>query len=161
MTSKSDDELKASWEILRGPLPELADPATLFPDRNAGDFVLGTHTGRIILRITKEGKVQLGPGVDLDEASELFWTNLALKRVGMEERLLHLGLLEQVLIQAGTADLAYETAQVRAHSPGATEHDRLMEELAQRSLEIVVHNLVEFARGLVQRPAPSRSEEDV
>lgn len=146
--SPPEEELSVAWEMLRGapvPTPE-------FPDRSPGDFILGTNTGRVVLRITTAGKVELGPGVDLDEASELFWTNLALKRVGMVERLTHLDLMEQILLRVGESDAAYERAQIRAQAEGATEHDRMMEEMSRRSLETRVHGLLEFARGLHRRP---------
>ena len=147
-----EEDLSLDWEILRGhPIPA---PVPTFPDQNPGDFILGTGSGRIILRITARGRVQLGPDVDLDEASELFWTNLALKRQGMEERLMHFGIMEQILLQVAEADLAYERAQLRARTATATAHDHQAEELSRRSLEVRVHSMLEFARGLRRRPDP-------
>lgn len=143
------EAFQSDWELLRGqpvPTPD-------FPDRNPGDFVLGTNTGRVILKITPQGRVQLGPGVDLDEASELFWVNLALKRKAMEERLLHFSLMEQILLQLAYADRAYEAAQLRAHRPETTAHDIQTEELARRTLEVRLDTVIEFARGL-RRPLP-------
>jgi len=151
-TPQPEEDLSLDWETLRGS-PVVA-PEPTFPDRNPGDFILGTSTGRVILRITREGRVELGPGVDLDEAAELFWTNLALKRQGMEERLLHLGIMEALLIQLGEADIAYERAQLRTQTPEATPHDGFMAEMARRSLESRVHSLLDFSRGLVRRPDP-------
>lgn len=147
----TSETLKADWELLRG--RNIPDPDPTFPDRNPGDFVLGTSTGRILLKITTAGRVQLGPGVDLDEASELFWTNLALKRQDMEARLLHFDMMEQLLLQVADADRAYERAQLRARRPEATAHDQQTEELSRRSLEVRVHGMLEYARGL-RRPLP-------
>ena len=146
-----EESLKADWELLRG--QNIPDPEPTFPDRNPGDFVLGTSSGRIILKITKEGRVQLGPGVDLDEAAELFWTNLALKRRDMEARLLHFDVMEQMLLQVADADRAYEAAQLRTRRPDAQAIDFQNEELARRSLEVRVHGMIEFSRGL-RRPLP-------
>lgn len=152
----TEEDLAVAWEVLRGqPMPE--EPPT-FPHA-PGDFILGTSTGRVILRITREGRVQLGPGVDLDEAAELFWTNLALKRRGMEERLLHLGIMEQILLQMAEADAGYERAQLRARTAEATAHDHMMEEMARRTLETRVHGVLEFARGLRRRPDAPTPEE--
>ncbi len=144
-----EEELRSSWELLRGAPVPLGPPA--FP-RNAGDFILGTSSGRILVRITAQGRVALGEGVSLDEASEEFWTNLALKRKGMEERLMGFDLIERMLFQLADADLAYERASARAHGEDATPHDEMMQELSRRSLETRVHGLIEFSRGLLRRP---------
>lgn len=151
-----EEDLTADWETLRGLAPTIEVPS--FPHA-PGDFILGTSSGRVILRITREGRVQLGPGVDLDEAAELFWTNLALKRRDMEVRLLHLGIMEQILLQVADADAGYERAQLRARTADATAHDRMMEEMARRSLETRVHSMLEFARGLRRRPDAPTPEE--
>jgi len=155
--SPEEEDLKIAWELLRG--TNVPDPVPTFTGQNPGDFILGTHTGRTILRITPQGRVQLGPDVDLDEASELFWTNLALKRKGMEERLMHLGIMEAILLQMAESDFAYERAQLRAQQATATEHDRMMAEMARRSLESRVHGVLEFARGLRRRPDAPTPEE--
>lgn len=147
--SSTEEDLSADWEALRGIPPYIEVPT--FPHA-PGDFILGTSTGRVILRITSKGRVQLGPGVDLDEAAELFWTNLALKRQGMEERLLHLGIMESILLQVAEADAGYERAQLAARTATATAHDHMMEEMARRTLETRVHGMLEFARGLRRRP---------
>lgn len=147
-----EESLKADWELLRG--RNLPEPDPTFPEHDPSDFILGTNKGRFILKITKEGRVQLGPGVELDEASELFWTNLALKRKGMEERLTHFGIMEQMLLQVADADRAYDQTQQRMEQPNPTAHDHQTDDLARRTLQLRLHALVDYARGL-RRPTTS------
>ena len=150
------DGLEAFWEDVRGgPVP---DPVPNV-DRHPGELVIGTNY-RVLVRIQPDGQLRYGEGYTPDEAAEVFWTSLALKRKGMEERLMHLGAMEALLLRVGHADIATEQARLRAAHEDATAHDRFMAEISIRNLEAHVHQLIEFARGLVARPdAPEPGEQ--
>ena len=149
MTTKPpDDDLKEFWEDVRAqPLPS---PDLRHFDAHPGELVIGTQ-GRVLVRIQPDGQLRYGEGYTPDDAAEVFWTSLALKRAGMEQRLMHLGLLEQLLIRIGHADLQTERARIYAGREGATEHDRFMAERAIGHLESLVHQMIELGRGLALR----------
>ena len=113
-----------------------------------GDLVFATSKDRVLVRIHPDGQLTYGPEYTPDEVAEVLWTTIALKRVAMEERLLHLDVMEQIVRQMGEADLHYEEMQTVAKREGATAHDAFMEEIARRNLEARVHQMIEFARGV-------------
>ena len=65
--------------------------------------------------------------------------------------------METLLRRVGNADLHNERAYLRAHAEDATEHDRLMSELARDNLEIMVHRVIEYGRELVLRSRENQS----
>ena len=152
--TESGEELTDYWDAILGPRPEAIKDRLIreLGVTHPGVLTIASSTGRVIVQIDPNGKVKLGPGIQPDEAAEEFWTALALKRRGMEERLLHIGMMEALLIRVGRADVAYETAALRARVEGATEEDRYRQEMARRSLEALVHQMIEFSRGLLERP---------
>lgn len=156
-----EDGLTDFWNDVLGPRPEsIRDKLVreLGGAAHPGVLTFATNTGRILVQIDPNGKVTLGEGVTADEAAEEFWTAMALKRRGMEERLLHLGMMESMLLRVARADVAYERAQLRARSDAGTEEDKYREELQRRNLEAIVHQVLEFSRGLLARPdAPPES----
>ena len=149
------EELIDYWDDFLGPRPEAVRDRLVrelgLP--HPGVLTLASSTGRVLVQIDPNGKVKLGPGIQPDEAAEEFWTMLALKRVGMEERLLHLGMMEALLLRVARADIAYEEASARARSDAATEEDKYRQELQQLNLESIVHQMLEFSRGLLARQA--------
>jgi len=148
------DSLENIWADVLGTRPE-SDEARLIRTLGAphpGTLTFATSTGRVLVQIDPNGKVKLGEGVTADEAAEEFWTAMALKRQGMEERLLHLGACEAMLQRVARADIAYEQAALRARAEDATEEVKFREELQRRNLEAAVHQLIEFSRGLLLRP---------
>jgi hypothetical protein len=151
------------WDDILGPRPEAVEARLIrelgIPHK--GVLTLATNSGRIIVRIAPDGRVEYGEGYTPDAAAELFWTNMALKRVGMENRLRHLAIMETMLIRVGRADLAYERALLASREDGATEHSRQLAEMARRNLEVLVHGVIELSRGLALRPtAPSQDSAD-
>lgn len=153
--TKPDDKLESFWESVRGqPVPE---PDTRHFDNHPGELVIGTHA-RILVRIQPDGQLSYGEGYTPDEAAEEFWTAMALKRRGMEERLMHLGLMEQLLVQIGRADLRTERARIHAAREGATEEDRFAAERTMGHLESLVHQMIEIARGLALREGDAEPE---
>ena len=144
-----DDKIESFWEDLRGaPIPE---PDLKDHDIQPGELVICTQS-RILVRIRTDGSVQFGEGYTPNDAAEEFWTLLALKRKGMEERLTHLGILEQMLVQIGHADLRTERLRLQARLETATAEDRFQAERAMGNLEALVHQMIELSRGLALRP---------
>jgi len=149
----TDDNLLEYWDDLHPP-GRTARPEPREPGTHPGDLVIGTSKDRILVRIHPDGTLTYGPEYTPDEAAVEFWTQMAVRRLESEERVLHLGVVEQFLQRLGSADLSYEAAVLRSRRPDATEHDRFMAEISHRNLEAVVHQTIEFARGLVARPDP-------
>lgn len=149
--SPPTEDLEGIWADVLGPRPERIEDRLVREHGlpHPGTLTFATSSGRVLVRIEPTGKVTLGEGVTADEAAEEFWTAMALKRQGMEERLMHLAAMEAMLIRLGRADVAYEQAQLRARSDVGTEADKYREELQRRHLEALVHQLLEYARGLL------------
>jgi hypothetical protein len=153
---EDQEGLRGYWDAVLGPRPESVENRLIreLGAPHPGTLTFATQTGRVIVQIDPNGKVTLGEGVTADDAAEEFWTAMALKRKGMEERLMHFGVMEALLQRCGRADIAYEQAQERASREGATEEDKFREEIQRRNLEAVVHQMIEFSRGLLRRPDP-------
>lgn len=150
--TKPEDDLKGFWEDVRA--QALPDPDLRHFNAHPGELVIGTQ-GRVLVRIQPDGQLRYGEGYTPDEAAETFWTAMALKRSGMEERLMHLGLLEQLLVRVGHADLRTERARIHAAREGATEQDKFIAERCMGNLESLVHQMIELGRGLALRvPEP-------
>lgn len=149
----NDDNLLEYWDDVH-PAGRDAQPVPREPGTHPGDLVIGTSKDRILIRIHPDGTLTYGPEYTPDEAAVEFWTQMAVRRLESEERVIHLGMVEQFLQRLGAADLAYEASVLRARRPDATEHDRYMSEISHRNLEAVLHQTIEFARGLVARPDP-------
>jgi hypothetical protein len=145
---EEEEDLKVSWALLRGPLPEPVEEK--IGRQHPGDLVIATSRENILVRIHPDGQITYGPDYKPDDAAEILWTAIALKRVAMNERLMHFDIMEQIVRQMGEADLHYERMQQLAHAEGATEHDKFMEEMARRNLEARVHQMIEFARGVAE-----------
>jgi len=151
MPTPDDDILKEYWEDLQvGPVPDPTLPS--FYGKHPGDLVIGTSKDRILVRIHPDGTLTYGPDYTPDEAAVEFWTQMCVRRMESEERVMHLGVVESMLIRMGNADLNYEGRQRQAQAEGATDHDRFQAEMARRNLEAIVHQTIEFGRGLVARP---------
>jgi len=146
--TKPEDDLKGFWEDVRA--QTLPEPDLRHFNAHPGELVIGTQ-GRVLVRIQPDGQLRYGEGYTPDEAAETFWTAMALKRSGMEERLMHLGLLEQLLVRVGHADLRTERARIHAAREGATEQDKFIAERCMGNLESLVHQMIELGRGLALR----------
>ncbi len=148
-----DENIREFWDDVQ---PSGAQSAAIprFGE-HPGDLIIGTSRDRILVRIHPDGTLTYGPEYTPDEAAVEFWTQMAIRRLESEERIIHLGVMEMILMQVGRADFAYQEAQVRARQEGASEHDRFMEEMSRRSLETMIHQAVESGRGLIARPNPS------
>lgn len=156
-TAEETEGLRDYWKDVLGTPPETTE-ARLVRELgipHPGTLTFATSSGKVIVQIDPNGKVTLGEGVTADEAAEEFWTGMALKRRGMEERLMQLGAMEAMLHRCARADIAYERAATRAREPGATEEDKFREELQRRNLEAAVHQMIEFSRGLLLPPPPA------
>lgn len=149
------------WDDVRSKGPGPAEPVERrFAREHPGDLIIGTTREKILVRIHADGTLTYGEGYTPDSAAVEFWTAMAVRRLESEARLIQFATQEQLLARVAQADLAYEACQGRAHAEGASEHDTMMEELSRRSLEAQVHNLIEYARGLLAarpdlRPAPT------
>jgi hypothetical protein len=160
-TGSREEGLRDYWDDILGPRPETVEKrlARELGLAHPGTFTLATNTGRVIVKIDPNGRIEYGEGYQPDAAAELFWTHMALKRRDMEERLRHLAITEAILTRVGRADLNYERAQLVAQAETATEHDRLLAEMARRNLEVLVHSLIEVGRGLAARPMASPEDD--
>jgi hypothetical protein len=149
-----EEGLRDYWDDILGPHPERIEERLVrdLGIPHPGTLTIATNTGAVIVQIDPNGKVTYGAGYTPDAAAELFWTNMALKRVGMEQRLQHLAIMEAMLVRMGRADLNYEQAQRAADAQGAGEPERTRAERAHMNLQAIVHQLMDFARGLAQRP---------
>lgn len=151
MPDPKDETLSAYWQDVLG--QPVSEPDLQHFDAHPGELVIGTQ-GRVLVRIQPDGQLRYGEGYTPDEAAELFWTAMALKRKGMTERLTHFGIMEQLLIRVGRADINTERLRLQAIREDATEEDRFRAEMAMRGLEALVHQMIEFSRGLANRPEP-------
>lgn len=146
--NKPEDDLRTFWEDVRGqPVPE---PDLRHLQGHPGELVIGTQ-GRVLVRIQPDGQLRYGEGYTPDEAAEEFWTAMALKRAGMQERLMHLGILEQMLTRLGRADIRCERARIHASRDEATAEDNFVAERTMAQLESLVHQIIELGRGLALR----------
>ncbi len=157
--SNKDENLLEYWDDLHHPEPQ--PTSVTAPRTHPGDLVIGTSKGRILVRIHPDGTLTYGPEYTPDEAAVEFWTQMSIRRLESEERVLHLGFIEQMLLRLGNADVAHESAVLRSRRPEATEHDRFMAEISRLNLESVVHQTIEFSRGLVARPNPPPTIEEL
>lgn len=150
----SQEGLNDYWDDILGPRPELIEARLVreFGLPHPGALTIATNKGEVIVRIAPDGTVAYGEGYTPDAAAEEFWTTMALKRVGMEQRLQHLAIMEAMLIRMGRADLNNERAQLAAAAQGAGEPERSVAERARMNLEAIVLQIMDFARGLAQRP---------
>ena len=148
-----EENLSLFWDEVHRPGPSPLDPPPVLRE-HPGDLVIGTSRERILVRIHPDGTLTYGPDYTPDESAVEFWTQMAIRRLESEERILHLGVMEQILLHVGRADRSYEAAQLRTRSTEATEHDRFMEEMSRRNLETAIHQVIEFGRGLLARPNP-------
>lgn len=147
--SKTEEDLESFWEDLLGnirPPPNVAERYHPHP----GEMIIATNQ-RMLVGIQPDGTLRFGEGYTPSEAAEIFWTSLALKRKDMEERLTHLGVMEQLMVRVGQADLRYEEASLRARLETAIEDDWFRSEMARRNLESLVHQMIEVCRGLALR----------
>ena len=159
--TQENEGLSDFWNDILGPRLETIEQRLIreLGIPHPGTFTLATSSGKKIVSIDPNGKVTYGEGIKPDEAAELFWTNMALKRVGMEQRLQHLAITEAMLIRMGRADVNYERAQLAADAQGASDHDRAIAERARMNLESIVHQVMDFARGLARQPVVPPSPE--
>lgn len=150
MPDPKDEHLETYWEDVRGtPVPQ---PDLRHFDAHPGELVIGTDRNRVLVRIQPDGQLRYGPEYTPDEAAEVFWTAMATKRAGMTERLLHFGIMEQLLIRIGRADINTERLRLRSAQEDSTAEDHFRAEMAMRGLEALVHQMIEFSRGLANRP---------
>lgn len=129
------------------------------PEVRPGDMAIATSKERVLVVIRPNGQLLFGPDYVPDEAAEIFWSSMALKRIGSERRLRLLAEMESVLTQLGSADMANETARRNfdtVQSTESTEEDlesaRLRCNEAHTRLETAVHNAIEFARKIIPEP---------
>jgi hypothetical protein len=148
--SEEGDELIDHWRDILGPRPESVEKRLIrtlgLPQ--PGTLSICREDGSIIAAICSDGKIVYGPGYTPDEAAEVFWTNMALKKKGMDARLQELSIMETMLIRLGRADFRYEQASIAAQAEGAGEPERTAQERCRMYLESLVHQLIEHSRGV-------------
>ena len=122
------------------------------PTKDPTDLVVGT-ADRELVRIKADGRIIYGPEYTPDEAAVEFWTQMSQRRLESEERLIQLGAMEQLIMAVGKADLTNEAAQRKSRALGASDLDKFAAERTNGALESAVHQLIEFARGLILPPS--------
>lgn len=124
-----------------------------------GEVAFGHHEGEWLVRIRPDGTLVFGKGYSPDAAAEVFWKALAAHHPNVSlrdksagnEQAAYTQAMESLLVAIGRADLHNEAMQYAASREEATEHDRFQAQLAISNLEIVVHRVIEFGRGLAIR----------
>lgn len=170
--SDNDNDIEVFWARLRrGAHRQVEEPAVPEPapaaetpimhqsDLQPGDVVFGLTGGRCQVLIRADGTLHFGEGYEPDLAARIFWQalaqahpNLALRAQPDDEvRGIHHQTMETMLLRVGRADLHNERAQLRSRAENASEHDHLVAEVAHGNLEVVVHNVIEYARALALR----------
>jgi hypothetical protein len=151
-----DDSLESHWDDILGPRPETIEQRLIKEfGTQKGRLTICTESGRAIVSIDADGTVTFGEGYTPNEAAEVFWTNMALKRVGMEQRLQHFAVMEATLVRLGRATINYQQRLLASEAPSATPQDRQQAELARMSLNSLVASLTDYAAGLATRPIES------
>jgi hypothetical protein len=158
----SEETLEAVWAVVH-PRDIDADPASPEP-LEAGTLVLGIG-GKVIVSFRPDGRMEFGENYEPEEAARLFWQAVARKvqpQVGDNEvARLNQRVMEALFARLGEADLYCEQARTTAALPEATEREKFLADLAVRNLEVQMHQILEFARGvaLAQREIRCSSEE--
>jgi hypothetical protein len=157
------DELEDHWRDILGPRPESVEQR-LVRDlglTRPGALTICRESGEAIVSIQADGTLVYGAGYTPDEAAEVFWTNMALKKQGMDARLRSLSQMEAMIARIGQADLRYERAFRAALTQEAGEPERTATERCRMHLEALVHQLIEHSRGVSHQYANMRLEPEV
>lgn len=129
-------------------------------DLQPGEVAFGRMGREWLVRICPDGTVVFGQEYTPDLAAAEFWKalaarhpNVALRQETDEEhaRRVFTEAMETLLVRVGKADLRNEAMQFAANREQATEHDRFQAQLALSNLEVLVHQVIEYARGLALR----------
>lgn len=162
---EEEEGLKDYWEDVTGPRPETIEQRLIkeFGQVHPGALTIANNRGEPIVQIEPNGHVRYGKGYTPDDAAEMFWTTMALKRVGMEQRLQHFAIMEATLVRLGRATLNYQQRLMASEAPGASHHERELADRARMNLNSLVANLTDYAAGLARRPiaAPEQAQGDV
>ena len=162
-SAEEGEELADYWRDILGPRPEDVEER-LVRDlglARPGSMTICRESGEAIVSIQQDGTLVYGAGYTPDEAAEVFWTNMALKRVGMEARLASLSQMEAMIARIGAADFRYERATHAAQTQEAGVEERAVRERSRMHLETLVHQLIEHARGVAMQYASMRPEPEV
>lgn len=151
---KEEDTLGQSWAALRR-LAGPQKPRPLYPEEETarehpGELVIGTRKNPIV-RIQKDGSVIYGDGYTPDLAAVELWTSIGKRRIDFDRRMQYLDLLELHIALLAVADAAYEAAQRATWASNGSDHERQREERSRASLEMRMHDLIEFAREFADR----------
>jgi hypothetical protein len=142
------DDFTICWDELTMGTRRVPQPSDFQAQK--GDLAIGTSSKRLLVLIKPDGRLQYGPEYTPDEAAEVFWEALARKRGDFEVRMAMVAAMENLLLSLGQADLTNEAAQ-HARTTTHTEQATAEAAQAQRRLERVVIQTIEFGRGLVGR----------
>lgn len=134
------------------------DEAPKFPDTAPNELVIGTSTGRVLVRINQDGNLEYGPDYTPDAAAKEFWEHMAKRRKDYEERLVFLTHVENLLSRVGEQDLKVEVARTRAEADNATPDEQFRAEMAMGQLQVLWHELVEFSRGVALRDRHNKKQ---
>jgi hypothetical protein len=126
--------------------------------RNPNELVIGTSSGRVLVRIQPNGDLSYGEDYTPDEAAKEFWEAIARRRSDYEVRLVFITHVEQLLARVGEQDLKVEAAREKAQK-SEDPRDSFSAEMAMSQLQLLWHELIEFARGIAYRNRHNREEE--
>jgi hypothetical protein len=156
-------DLELFWDDLRvggrrwsaeTPEPEPEGPPPIY-DVPPGTLVIGTSRHRILVAIKADGTIQYGPEYRPDEAAQVFWEAMAQRKLDAEDRILVIQHMEALLTRLGRQDMETERLRLAAiEEPDPLQKAALNQsaEMAIRHLEMIMHQVIEFSRGLVRRP---------
>jgi hypothetical protein len=136
----------------------MSEKDSKIPEARPNELVVGTDGGRVLVRIGPDGTLTYGDDYTPDEAAKAFWEAMARRRVDYEQRLVFLAQIENLMARVGEQDLVTETARLKAAGPGGTPQDAFGADMAMAQLNTLVHELLEFARGIAYRNRHNREE---
>lgn len=123
------------------------------------DLIIATSIARVLVRIKPDGTLIYGPDYTPDEAADVLWKALARRRAEATEKELLFSHMEALFLAVGKADIENELSQMRALALGGLgrEGARAVVEAhrTNATLERTVHQVIEWARALVERQNPT------
>lgn len=154
-------DIEKSWEDLGVYSKPTAEELRAGLAAGPRDLVVGSRARPIVV-IRPDGTVQYGQPPD--HAAAAFWEAVGRIRQDHEQQMLRWAQIDDLLTRVGEQDLLTERLRVEAQSAGLDDVARasrtLTADLAIRRLELLVHQMIELARGLVlgRRVDPRSSE---
>lgn len=152
---KDEENLSAFWKVIIPDVPE--DPKKEPLPSPSGELTLQMND-RVLVRIRADGSHEFGPDYTPDFAAQVFWQAIAKSHPNAIHRPNEIEAVTQetmrmLMTRLGRADIHCEASRIASAREDTTDRDTFVADLALRNLEVEVHRVIEFARGLVEREA--------